>query len=608
MGRLAGLWSAPPSVAGTSSYYTQAQYDQSGHLIWLTYPSGRKDSMNGVSLNFPYYTVPQTMDPNSWGYAPPGVLQRGGYGNGVQEYHGYNNRLQMNAISQSFSGTTLFGKSYTYADASRGNGNNGNVIAINDTLSATRNQSFGYDDLNRLTLATQADGAFSQTFNIDPWGNTQQSGTWNFTQPFDANNRIATYSYDASGDVTYDGSHNYVFDAEHRIGCLDPVTAGTCANGAASTYTYGPDGERVRKDTGGSYTEYIYFADEPIAEKTPSGWTDYIFAGSERIALATGTTSTSTQYYHADHLGSERMMTNASGTVISNCLFAPFGQQVSCSPDNPANHYKFTGKERDSESGLDNFGARYMASTMGRFMSADPFTVTPGRIVDPQQLNLYAYVRNNPLKHIDPTGMLIDDAACKQDMKHCGKDWQKVQDIANQQDKNGNYLHPELHNELTTLQNDSRTFTIENSSLGAGTAGQFTITNFTADGKDFTKATLQLDFKQIKGISGVTGADLVPGFNKYQGLLDSPMYRLAETFGHEAGHGLFSIQNPGQAVGIQQLLNQRDAAMQGQHYPYPPDVMQKMQQADQALIPTERFAQQVEKIVNGELSADKKKQ
>jgi RHS repeat-associated protein len=269
---------------------------------------------------------------------------------------------------------------------------------------------------------------------------------------------------------------------------------------------------------------------------------------------------------------------------------------------------RYTSKERDAESGLDNFGARYMASTMGRFMSADPFTVTPGRVVDPQQLNLYAYVRNNPLKHIDPTGMLIDDAACKQDMKHCGKDWQKVQDIANQQDKNGNYLHPELHNELTTLQNDSRTFTIENSSLGAGTAGQFTITNFTADGKDFTRATLQLDFKQIKGISGVTGADLVPGFNKYQGLLDSPMYRLAETFGHEAGHGLFSIQNPGQAVGIQQLLNQRDASMQGQHYPYPPDVMQKMQQADQALIPTERFAQQVEKIVNGELQADKKKQ
>jgi RHS repeat-associated protein len=267
----------------------------------------------------------------------------------------------------------------------------------------------------------------------------------------------------------------------------------------------------------------------------------------------------------------------------------------------------FTGKERDTESGLDEFGARHFASTMGRFMQADPFTVTPGRIVDPQQFNLYAYVRNNPLRHIDPTGMLIDDSACKAD-KNCAEKWQQVQDTANQKDKNGNYLHPELQKILSTLQGDSRTFALENSKLSPGTAGQFTITNFTADGKDFTRATLQLDFKQIQGISNVTGADLVPGFNKYQGLLNAPIDRLAETFGHEGAHGLFSIENPSQAVGIQQLLNQRDAAMEGQHYPYPPDVMQKIDAAAKGLIPTETFAQQEEKIVNGELQADKKKQ
>ncbi len=115
-------------------------------------------------------------------------------------------------------------------------------------------------------------------------------------------------------------------------------------------------------------------------------------------------------------------------------------------------------------------------------------------------------------------------------------------------------------------------------------------------------------FKQIKGISSVTGADLVPGFNKYQGLLDSPIYRVAETFGHEGAHGLFSIQNPAEAVGLQQILNDRDASMRGYKYPYPPDVMQKIEAADKALIPTEKFAQQEEKIINGELQADKKKQ
>jgi RHS repeat-associated protein len=79
--------------------------------------------------------------------------------------------------------------------------------------------------------------------------------------------------------------------------------------------------------------------------------------------------------------------------------------------------HKFTGKERDSESGLDNFGARYDASTMGRFMTPDPLG---GKLIDPQTLNKYAYTRNNPTTLIDPTGMYTcaDQADCqsKQDI------------------------------------------------------------------------------------------------------------------------------------------------------------------------------------------------
>lgn len=64
-----------------------------------------------------------------------------------------------------------------------------------------------------------------------------------------------------------------------------------------------------------------------------------------------------------------------------------------------------TGKERDSESGLDNFGARYYASTMGQWMSPDPSGLFFANPADPQSLNLYSYARNNPLKNIDPTGL-----------------------------------------------------------------------------------------------------------------------------------------------------------------------------------------------------------
>jgi len=66
----------------------------------------------------------------------------------------------------------------------------------------------------------------------------------------------------------------------------------------------------------------------------------------------------------------------------------------------------FTGKERDSESGLDNFGARYDSSSMGRFMSPDPLIRAglPLDTHDPQSWNMYAYARNNPLRYTDPDG------------------------------------------------------------------------------------------------------------------------------------------------------------------------------------------------------------
>jgi hypothetical protein len=73
---------------------------------------------------------------------------------------------------------------------------------------------------------------------------------------------------------------------------------------------------------------------------------------------------------------------------------------------------KFTGKERDAETGLDYFGARYFSSAQGRFTSPDPLIIHPDRLVEPQRLNLYVYARNNPLRYIDPNG--LDDISYDQ--------------------------------------------------------------------------------------------------------------------------------------------------------------------------------------------------
>jgi RHS repeat-associated protein len=94
------------------------------------------------------------------------------------------------------------------------------------------------------------------------------------------------------------------------------------------------------------------------------------------------------------------------GRLEQDCSNLPYGDQLDCSQSiqSPTEHH-FTGKERDTESGNDYFGARYYASSMGRFLSPDPLNLTEGRIMNPSNtLNKYAYASNNPFKYIDPDG------------------------------------------------------------------------------------------------------------------------------------------------------------------------------------------------------------
>ena len=103
------------------------------------------------------------------------------------------------------------------------------------------------------------------------------------------------------------------------------------------------------------------------------------------------------------------MVTNATGaTIEEESDFYPFGGERVITDLLPDQRYKFTGKERDPESGLDYFGARYYSSNLGRFLTPDwaaaPTAVPYAEFGDPQSLNLYGYVRNNPLSKADPDG------------------------------------------------------------------------------------------------------------------------------------------------------------------------------------------------------------
>jgi RHS repeat-associated protein len=116
------------------------------------------------------------------------------------------------------------------------------------------------------------------------------------------------------------------------------------------------------------------------------------------------------EYYHLDALGSIRVVTDQTVQIVERHDFYPYGEECTTGPcaTNPGagvgQPRKFTGKERDHETGLDYFGARYFGSKIGRFTTVDPVYTWQENLVDPQRWNRYAYVRNNPLRFADPDG------------------------------------------------------------------------------------------------------------------------------------------------------------------------------------------------------------
>ncbi len=147
-------------------------------------------------------------------------------------------------------------------------------------------------------------------------------------------------------------------------------------------YWYGLRGEVLLEtnNSGGNQTEYILFNGQRIARRDPSG---------------------TVYYYFGDRLGTSRIITASAGSVCYEADFLPFGAERVLT-DTCAQNYKFTGHERDPESGLDHTWYRQYATTLGRWTAPDPVMASPGQ---PQSLNRYGYVVNNPTNFRDCKGL-----------------------------------------------------------------------------------------------------------------------------------------------------------------------------------------------------------
>lgn len=114
---------------------------------------------------------------------------------------------------------------------------------------------------------------------------------------------------------------------------------------------------------------------------------------------------TATKYYYAsDQINSTRIITNSSGAVAYSALFDPYGGMQKQWVNTYKPSLKFSGKERESKSEMDYFGARYYDHLRYRFISVDPVINKEEALMNPQLWNLYSYCRNNPVTFSDPNG------------------------------------------------------------------------------------------------------------------------------------------------------------------------------------------------------------
>jgi RHS repeat-associated protein len=184
----------------------------------------------------------------------------------------------------------------------------------------------------------------------------------------------------------------------------DRITSATGMGGGPYTYVYDGNGLRVKKSNAAGGTLYWRsLSGDVIAETDLNGTTtnEYIFFAGRRISRIDA--SGNVFFYYADHLGSTRTITDGSGNTCYDADFTPYGQEMVHTNTCPQN-YKFTGYERDSETGLDYAMARFYNPRLGRFMSGDPLA---GDSASPQSLNRYGYVLNSPTALIDPSGMIV---------------------------------------------------------------------------------------------------------------------------------------------------------------------------------------------------------
>ena len=254
----------------------------------------------------------------------------------------------------------------------------------------------GYDQTNRRVSLNVNDS----TWLLYPAAAGSTAYTANALNQYSAVGSV-TPTYDGNGNLTFDGTFSYAYDAENRL------TSITQGGTAIASYAYDGRGRRKSKTVGGTTTLFVTDADNrEVLEYAGSGgavgnWYAYGLGSNEvlnRMNVAAGTRATMIP----DIQGSIVATLDSGSGALSKAGYLAFGEN----PGSLTGTFRFTGQRFDAEtggatnqpSGLYYYRARMYSPTLGRFMQPDPVGYQSG-------VNLYAYVGNDPLNATDPSGL-----------------------------------------------------------------------------------------------------------------------------------------------------------------------------------------------------------
>jgi RHS repeat-associated protein len=322
---------------------------------------------------------------------------------GVVDTFRFDRADKMSGVTSTQGATTLFTATYTRDPANQ---------LTSDTSAPAANSNYKYTPINQLCYAGSAT---STACSLPPGGSIP-------------------YKYDAADNLVQMGSAQQSFNNADQL-CWTAPTAGPCTTppSGATMYQYDTRGNRTTKTpavgpaitlgydqanrltryAGSSTTTYSYNADGLRMSKTAVSTTQFLWdvVAVPSLLLKDGTAAyvygpgglpleqisgTTTNYFHHDQLGSTRVVTDSTGTAQATYNFDSFGNTLA-STGSILNPFQFAGEYQDSESGLYYLRARYYDPSTGQFLTLDPMVASTGQP--------YAYVANNPLNGVDPSGL-----------------------------------------------------------------------------------------------------------------------------------------------------------------------------------------------------------